>query len=157
MQSATSLDFSNRDTSTITSGGGNGNVRTTKIMTNERLLTLFDHYGIDSRDALIEHLHEQLTHMRIVHPIKDPQIDADRQAKERYEHLLRTTTSEERERDFHQIFPEIPLPSGMGRDRATATRSGCCLCILHDPIVLCETWTSSAPIDSGSILRPSRK
>ena len=71
-------------------------------MTNERLLALFDHYGIDSRDALIEHLHEQLTHMRIVHPIKDPQIDADRQAKERYEHLFRTTTSEERERDFHE-------------------------------------------------------
>ena len=68
-------------------------------MTNERLLALFDHYGIDSRDALIEHLHEQLTHMRIVHQIKDLQIEADRQAKERYEHLLRTTT-EERELDF---------------------------------------------------------
>jgi len=71
-------------------------------MTNERLLALFDYYGIDSRDALIEHLHEQLTHMRIVHPLRDPQIEADRQARERYEHLLRTTTPEERERDFRE-------------------------------------------------------
>ena len=53
-------------------------------MTNEQLLALFDHYGIDSRDELIEHLHGQLTHMRIVHPIVDPQIEADRQAKEHH-------------------------------------------------------------------------
>lgn len=71
-------------------------------MTNERLLALFDYYGIDSRDALIEHLHEQLTHMRICHPIKDPQIEADRQAKERYENLCRTTTPNERRRMFDE-------------------------------------------------------
>lgn len=50
-------------------------------MTNEQLLALFDHYGVDSRDALIEHL-----------------IEADRQARERYEHMVRTTTPEERKR-----------------------------------------------------------
>lgn len=71
-------------------------------MTNERLLALFDYYGIDSRDALIEHLHEQLTHMRIVHPIKDPQIAADIQARERYENMVRATTPEESERDFRE-------------------------------------------------------
>ena len=53
-------------------------------MTNEKLIALFDYYGVDTREELIEHLHEQLTHMRSLHPINNPQIEADRQAKERH-------------------------------------------------------------------------
>ena len=46
-------------------------------MTNERLLALLDYYGVDSIDDLIEYL-------RTLYATQDPQIEADRQAKEHH-------------------------------------------------------------------------
>ena len=70
-------------------------------MNNERLIELFDYYGLDTRDELIEHLHEQLTHMRVLHPITNPQIEADLQAKERHAQWCREhPTDADKQRDF---------------------------------------------------------
>jgi hypothetical protein len=39
--------------------------RAEEMMTNERLIVLFDHYGLDTRDSLIEYLHEQVEYLKV--------------------------------------------------------------------------------------------